>query len=81
MRAGTAAFNHRQLALLGHAIRTPGQGYTFHSHSASHGVTHETARNDILPLVKKGLLTRRRVGRRYVFTARADLADVVKGLT
>jgi Fic family protein len=77
MRAGSG-FNHRQLALLGHAIRTPGQGYTFHSHSASHGVTHETARNDILPLVRKGLLAQSRVGRRYVFTAQPELTDLLK---
>jgi Fic family protein len=63
MRTGSASFNHRQLALLGHAIRTPGQGYTFRSHSASHGVTHETARNDILPLVRKGFLAQARVHR------------------
>jgi Fic family protein len=77
MRAGSG-FNHRQLALLGHAIRTPGQGYTFRSHSASHGVTHETARNDILPLVKRGLLAQARIGRRYVFTAPPDLAGLLK---
>jgi Fic family protein len=80
MRAGSEAFNHRQLALLGHAIRTPGHGYTFHSHSTSHGVTHETARNDLLPLAEAGLLERRRVGRRYVFNAHAQLAQRLKRL-
>lgn len=78
MRTGSDGFNHRQLALLGHAIRTPGHGYTFHSHSASHGVTHETARSDLLPLVEEGLLERRRVGRRYVFSARTQLAERLK---
>lgn len=77
-RAGSEVFNHRQLALLGHAIRTPGHGYAFHSHAASHGVTHETARNDLLPLVESGLLERRRVGRRYVFNAHAQLAQRLK---
>jgi len=78
---GSARFNHRQRALLGHAMRKPAQGYTFQSHAASHGVTHETARNDILPLVERGLLSRERVGRRYVFTAPADLADLLKAGT
>jgi Fic family protein len=77
--ADSSGFNHRQLALLGHAIRAPGQGYTFRSHAGSHGVTHETARNDILPLVKRGLLTQARVGRRYVFTAPPDLAGLLTG--
>lgn len=79
VRVGAAGFNHRQLALLGHALRTPGQSYTFQSHAASHGVTHETARNDILPLVKRELLTQTRVGRRYVFAAQANLVDVLTG--
>jgi Fic family protein len=78
MKTGSAGFNHRQLALLGHAIRTPGQGYTFQSHSASHGVTHETARNDILPLVRKGFLAQARVGRRFVFTAQPELVDLLR---
>lgn len=79
--AGSDRFNHRQLALLGHAIRTPGHGYTFNSHSASHGVTHETARNDLLPLVDEGLLERRRVGRRYVFSAHPQLTERLKQIS
>lgn len=81
MRASTQGFNHRQLALLGHAIRRPGHSYTFQSHSASHAVTHETARNDILPLLEHGLLTRTRPGRRYVFVAAPGLADLLEGLS
>lgn len=78
MRAGSAEFNHRQLALLGHATRNPDATYTFNTHSASHSVTHETARNDLLPLVRKGLLQQRRSGRRYTFTAHPKLADRLK---
>ena len=75
MRAGSAEFNHRQLALLSHAIRHPDQIYTFQTHLASHTVTHETARNDLLPLVEKGFLTRHRVGRRHTFTPHPRLAE------
>jgi Fic family protein len=75
---GTSEFNHRQLALLGHALRTPDHGYTFQSHAVSHGVTHETARNDLLPLVERGLLERRRSGRRHVFTPAAGLPERLK---
>ena len=78
MRAGSAEFNHRQLALLSHAIRDPDQIYTFQTHSASHTVTHETARNDLLPLVEKGLFTRNRVGRRHTFMPHPRLADRLK---
>lgn len=72
-------FNHRQLALLGNALRTPDASYSFQSHAASHGVTHETARNDLLPLVERGLLDRRRAGRRYVFTPAAHLPELLEG--
>jgi Fic family protein len=75
MQAGSQQFNHRQLALLGHAVRNPGHEYTFYSHSSSHTVTHETARNDLVPLVDIGLLERRRVGRRYIFTPHPALAQ------
>jgi len=78
MKAGSRQFNKRQLALLGHAIRDPDREYTFHSHSASHTVTHETARNDLIPLAEMGLLERRRIGRQYLFTPHPELAQRLK---
>jgi len=81
VQTGSTLFNHRQLALLGHAVRKPGQDYAFRSHAASHGVTHETARSDILPLVDLGLLTRARIGRRYIFSAPPDLPERLEQLT
>lgn len=78
MRAGSSEFNHRQLALISHALRNPDHVYTFQTHSASHTVTHETARNDILPLVETGLFERNRIGRRHTFTPHARLADRLK---
>ena len=70
-RAGE--FNHRQLALLSEAVRNDDRRFSFSSHAAIHGVTHETARSDLLALSERGLLDRRRVGRAYVFTPAADL--------
>jgi Fic family protein len=81
MKADSARFNHRQLALLGHAVRNPGHEYTFHSHSSSHTVTHETARNDLAPLVDMGLLERRRTGRQYRFTPHPELAQRLRKVT
>jgi Fic family protein len=72
---GSSEFNHRQLALLGNAVRMPDESYTFHSHAMSHDVTHETARNDLQALLARELLEQRRVGRRYVFTPVTDLAE------
>jgi Fic family protein len=78
MRAGAAKLNHRQLALIGHAIRNPDHIYDFQTHAASHTVTHETARTDLLTLVEKGLFERHRVGRRHTFTAHPQLAVRLK---
>lgn len=78
MKAGSRRFNHRQLALLGHAVRNPGSEYTFGSHASSHTVTHETARNDLLPLVDMGLVDRRRSGRQYLFMPHPELAQRLK---
>lgn len=75
---GSPDFNHRQLALLSNALRTLDASFTFQAHAASHGVTHETARNDLLPLVERGLLERRRMGRSYTFFPPADLPDRLK---
>jgi Fic family protein len=69
----SAEFNHRQLALLSNAIRNPEQVYTFRSHAASHNVTHETARRDLLQLVEQGLLQRRSIRRLALFRPVADL--------
>jgi Fic family protein len=70
-------FNHRQLALLGDAVRHPDHRYTFASHARSHRVSMQSARNDLLSLAKQGLLERRRAGRRLEFTPVADLARKV----
>jgi Fic family protein len=70
--------NHRQLALLTDAVRTPHNAYSFSSHAMSHRVTHETARADLSALVERGLLTRRRKGHRYVFEPVPDLPSRLK---
>ena len=75
---GSSDFNHRQLALLGNAIRNPEANYSFQTHASRHGVTHETARNDLLPLARMGLLEQRRQGRRYTFRPPADLPALLK---
>ncbi len=72
---GSDDFNQRQLAVLGDALRGPDASYTFQSHATAYGVTHETARNDLLQLEGMGLLERRRRGRRYLFTPPPDLSQ------
>lgn len=66
--------NHRQLALLDHALRRPDAEYTHDSHATSHRVSAVTARADLHELVRRGWLVRQRSGRRYVFLPVHDLA-------
>ncbi len=76
---GRDDFNHRQLALLSDAIRNPQARYTFRSHSMSHKVTHQSARTDLLSLMDRGFLRRRRVGRQHVFAPVRDLVERLRG--
>jgi Fic family protein len=68
------ADNHRELALLKHALETPGSQYTVVSHSTSHHVSGETARHDLMHLEALQLLVRGKVGRGHVWTPAADLS-------
>jgi Fic family protein len=73
--------NHRQQALILHALRHPLQEYTIESHRVSHGSAYATARSDLLDLLSRGLLTNRIRGKALVFSAVSDLPDRLKGLS
>jgi Fic family protein len=66
-------FNHRQQAVIAHAVRHPGFPYRIAGHGARHAITYATARTDLLGLAKAKLLEHRRVGRAFVFVAPKDL--------
>ncbi len=72
--------NYRQTALLSHALRHPGHGYTVASHQRSHQVVTQTARTDLLKLAELGLLDQRKRGRAFVFHAPPDLAERIKAI-
>ena len=65
--------NHRQRAVLGHALRHPGFRYTYRSHATSHSVVLQTARVDLLNLTSYGLLDEGVEGRQRVFISPDDL--------
>jgi Fic family protein len=77
---GLEGLNHRQQALLSHALRETRTRYVIVSHQRSHNVTHQTARDDLFDLVQRGLLTVRKEGRSYAFYTPADLGEKLAGL-
>lgn len=66
--------NHRQAAVLADAIRRPGRVYRIPEHQRIHAVVYQTARTDLLGLVKLGLLDLFKQGKAYAFVAPTDLA-------
>lgn len=66
--------NHRQLALLEHALRNPDFAYSHESHAQSHRVSLMTARTDLLQLVERGWLRKRRSGKRMLYLPVEDLS-------
>ena len=65
--------NHRQQALLSHAVRHPGFSYNIAGHMARHGIVYDTARLDLLNLAKLGLFEQRKAGRALAFISPHDL--------
>lgn len=66
-------FNHRQQALLAHALRHPNFQYSIMPHARDHGVVYETARTDLLNLSQAGLLKAVKRGRSWHFVPADDL--------
>ena len=75
-----ALFNHRQIALIRHALSNLGQRYTIASHQRSHVVAYQTARTDLLDLAERGVLEMVKKGRPMIFVAPTDLAERLAAL-
>ena len=73
-------FNHRQLAVLEHAVRNPSARYTAQSHAGSHDVTIETARQDLHGLERIQLMRRGKIGKANVWYPIDDLAGALRDL-
>ncbi len=70
--------NHRQEALLYHALTHADSSYTIANHKDAHGVVYQTARTDLLKLEEKGFLERRKIGKNFSFIPRTDLFRELK---
>lgn len=75
---GCGDLNHRQIALVGHAMRHPGTLYTIEGHQRSHETAYDTARRDLLSLVQRNLLTMRKRGKAMIFSATPDLREKIR---
>ena len=75
-----ARLNHRQITLLTHALRHPGEEYRIDSHQRTHGVVYQTARSDLLALEALNLLLKAKAGNAYLFIAPADLRGKIERL-
>jgi Fic family protein len=73
-----AKLNPRQIALLTHALKHPGEIYRVAKHQAVHEVVYQTARTDLLGLEKLGLLVKFKQGNTFVFHAVDHLAERFK---
>lgn len=65
--------NHRQQAIITHALRHPGHVYSIAGHRTRHAVAYQTARTDLMSLATLGLLEQLKAGRAFVFVAPKDL--------
>lgn len=70
---GIETLNHRQRALIGHALRHPYHKYTIKSHRICHNVVYQTARTDLIDLEKHGLLESSREQKQWYFKPVSNL--------
>jgi len=68
--------NYRQLSLLRHALKHPGQTYTVREHQNTHGIVYDTARTDLLKMADTyKLLIKEKSGKAFVFKSPLDLEE------
>ena len=74
------SLNHRQTALISHALKHPNNLYEIQSHRSSHAIAYQTARTDLLGLEDLGLLKKFKKGKAFVFQSPADIAERITNL-
>lgn len=77
---GFTSLNDRQRDLISHALRHPGQTYTIRAHRRSHNVVYETARTDLMDLVERKLMEKRKVGKGWVFAPSSNLTQKLRAV-
>lgn len=67
--------NHRQRAVLLNALKHPDKPFTIAIHQRTHDIAYDTARSDLLGLVKARLMRQHKQGKAFVFIAVPDLSE------
>lgn len=75
------SLNHRQEALLIHALGHPRTYYTIEGHRTSHKIAYETARHDLQDLQARELLLVSKKGKGFVYTIPKDLRSHIESLS
>ena len=76
---GLTDLNERQTVIVDEALRNPNRIFTIAQQRRQHGVSYWAARSDLQDLAERGLLTRRRSGKKFVFRPAPNLADRLGG--
>ena len=69
--------NHRQTALIGHALKHPDSIYSIESHGRSQQIAYATSRADLLKLADLGILHVFKVGKALRFRVTENIEDVL----
>ena len=69
------SLNHRQRAIITHALRNPDHLYTIKSHQTSNRIAYATARKDLFDLSDKKILNRKKTGKEYYFVPTRDIEN------
>lgn len=70
--------NYRQQGLIYHALTHQDTFYTIKGYKGINGVVHQTARTDLMDLVSKGFLEKRKKGKIYFFFPKKNLTRKLK---
>ena len=77
---GVSNLNHRQLAVIGEALRDPDAYFTIAGHERLHRVAYQSARTDLLGLEDLDVFRRVQSGKKFEFWPVDDLSDRLRAL-
>ena len=77
---GVSSLNHRQLAVIGEALRDPDAYFTIAGHERLHRVAYQSARTDLLGLEDLGVFRRVQSGKKFEFWPVDDFSGRLRAL-